>query len=84
DAEEPNPALGVRGYRTDWTTPGVLARQLEAIAAAAAESTADVWVMAPMIATVAEAARFRELVHAAGLPVSGVMVETPAAAMTAE
>ncbi|WP_249494298.1 phosphoenolpyruvate--protein phosphotransferase [Kocuria rhizophila] len=84
DAEEPNPALGVRGYRTDWTTPGVLARQLEAIAAAAAESTADVWVMAPMIATVAEAAHFRELVHAAGLPVSGVMVETPAAAMTAE
>ena len=84
DAQEPNPALGVRGYRTDWSTPGVLARQLEAIAAAAAESSADVRVMAPMIATVAEAAHFRELVHAAGLPVSGVMVETPAAAMTAE
>ena len=36
DATEPNPALGVRGYRTDSTTPGVLARQLAAIADAAA------------------------------------------------
>ena len=84
DAEEPNPALGVRGYRTDWTTPGVLARQLEAIAAAREGSGADVWVMAPMIATVSEAVRFQELAHEAGLPVCGVMVETPAAALTAE
>ncbi|MDN5632279.1 MULTISPECIES: phosphoenolpyruvate--protein phosphotransferase [Kocuria] len=84
DATEPNPALGVRGYRTDWTTPGVLERQLEAIAVAKQRSTADVWVMAPMIATVGEAARFHDLVVAAGLKVSGVMVETPAAAITAE
>src|SRR6185312_9742368 len=48
DTTEPNPALGVRGYRTDLTTPGVLARQLAAIADAAASSTAEVWVMAPM------------------------------------
>ena len=34
DSTEPNPALGVRGYRTDFTTPGVLERQLEAIALA--------------------------------------------------
>lgn len=84
DTTEPNPALGVRGYRTDWTTPGVLARQLEAIAAAADRCEAEIWVMAPMIATVDEAAHFAELVTAAGLRVSGVMVETPAAAITAE
>ncbi|RKQ34052.1 phosphoenolpyruvate--protein phosphotransferase [Kocuria tytonis] len=84
DATEPNPALGVRGYRTDWTTPGVLARQLEAVAAAERSSGAEVWVMAPMIATVPEAVRFRELATAAGLRVCGVMVETPAAAVTAE
>ncbi|MDO4919283.1 phosphoenolpyruvate--protein phosphotransferase [Kocuria sp.] len=84
DTTEPNPALGVRGYRTDWTTPGVLARQLEAVAAARDASGAQVWVMAPMIATVSEAARFRELTDAAGLEVCGVMVETPAAAVTAE
>ncbi|WP_139346874.1 putative PEP-binding protein, partial [Sinomonas mesophila] len=47
NTDEPNPALGVRGYRTDATTPGVLARQLAAIADAAAKNDAEVWVMAP-------------------------------------
>ena len=84
DTTEPNPALGVRGYRTDWTTPGVLERQLRAIAAAADQTEATVWVMAPMISTAGEAEHFAGLVHAAGLKVSGVMVETPAAAITAE
>ncbi|MFI2564982.1 phosphoenolpyruvate--protein phosphotransferase [Paenarthrobacter sp. NPDC018779] len=83
DATEPNPALGVRGYRTDFTTPGVLERQLEAIARAAAESEADVWVMAPMISTAAEAGRFASLCAAAGLKTPGVMVEVPSAALTA-
>lgn len=83
DATEPNPALGVRGYRTDFTTPGVLERQLEAIARAASESEADVWVMAPMISTAAEAARFASLCDAAGLQTPGVMVEVPSAALTA-
>ncbi|MFJ4169867.1 phosphoenolpyruvate--protein phosphotransferase [Paenarthrobacter sp. NPDC089714] len=83
DATEPNPALGVRGYRTDFTTPGVLERQLEAIARAASESEADVWVMAPMISTAAEAGRFASLCAAAGLKTPGVMVEVPSAALTA-
>jgi phosphotransferase system enzyme I (PtsI) len=84
DATEPNPALGVRGYRTDTTTPGVLQRQLAAIATAAAGSDADVWVMAPMISTPAEAADFAGLCSAAGLKTPGVMVEVPSAALTAE
>ncbi len=83
DATEPNPALGVRGYRTDLTTPGVLARQLAAIADAAASSSAEVWVMAPMVSTAAEAADFAALCTAAGLRVPGVMVEVPSAALTA-
>ena len=83
DATEPNPALGVRGYRTDFTTPGVLERQLEAIARAASESEADVWVMAPMISTAAEAGRFASLCAAAGIRTPGVMVEVPSAALTA-
>lgn len=82
DATEPNPALGVRGYRTDFTTPGVLERQLEAIAVATRESEADVWVMAPMISTPAEAARFASLCGAAGIKTPGVMVEVPSAALT--
>jgi phosphotransferase system enzyme I (PtsI) len=83
NTEEPNPALGVRGYRTDWTSPGVLARQLQAIAAAAAEHTAEVWVMAPMIATPDEAEHFTRLAREAGLATAGVMVEVPSAALTA-
>jgi len=82
DATEPNPSLGVRGYRTDWTSPGVLARQLAAIAAAAGGTSADVWVMAPMIATVDEAEHFAGMCAAAGLKTPGVMVEVPSAALT--
>ncbi|WP_427135480.1 phosphoenolpyruvate--protein phosphotransferase [Pseudarthrobacter sp. S9] len=84
DATEPNPALGVRGYRTDFTSPGVLERQLQAIALADKESEADVWVMAPMISTAEEAARFASLCAEAGIRTPGVMVEVPSAALTAE
>lgn len=84
DATEPNPALGVRGYRTDFTTPGVLERQLQAIALAEKESEADVWVMAPMISTAEEAAHFASMCEAAGIRNPGVMVEVPSAALTAE
>ncbi|WP_139146656.1 putative PEP-binding protein, partial [Arthrobacter sp. SW1] len=83
NSEEPNPALGVRGYRTDLTSPGVLERQLSAIAAAEAQHEAEVWVMAPMISTPDEAARFAGLATAAGLKTPGVMIEVPSAALTA-
>jgi len=84
DATEPNPALGVRGYRTDFTSPGVLDRQLQAIALAEKDSEADVWVMAPMISTAEEAAHFASMCTAAGITNPGVMVEVPSAALTAE
>ncbi|MGO4858282.1 phosphoenolpyruvate--protein phosphotransferase [Arthrobacter sp. 2MCAF14] len=83
NADEPNPALGVRGYRTDLTSPGVLERQLAAIAAAEINNQAEVWVMAPMISTAEEAAHFAALCSAAGLKTPGVMVEVPSAALTA-
>ncbi|MDN5823054.1 MAG: phosphoenolpyruvate--protein phosphotransferase [Micrococcaceae bacterium] len=83
DATEPNPALGVRGFRTDAGTPGVLARQLAAIAAAAAAHQAQVKVMAPMISTAQEATDFAALCAVAGLPDPGVMVEVPSAAVRA-
>lgn len=83
DGTEPNPALGVRGYRTDAAVPGVLARQLAAIAAAAHASDAEVWTMAPMVSTPAEAAAFAALCAEAGLRIPGVMVEVPSAALLA-
>lgn len=80
---EPNPALGVRGLRLARRHPRMLDDQLTAVATAAARHDAEVWVMAPMVSTPAEAADFAELAHAHGLAVAGTMVEVPAAALRA-
>jgi phosphotransferase system enzyme I (PtsI) len=80
---EPNPALGVRGLRTARRSPDVLTDQLRALALAQRATNAVVWVMAPMVATAAEAKWFTHLAHEAGLPVAGAMVEVPAAALRA-
>ncbi len=79
--DEPNPALGVRGLRTARRHPDVLDRQLRAIAEAAAAEEAEVWVMAPMVATPGEARDFVAACAAHGLDQAGVMVEVPAAAV---
>jgi phosphotransferase system enzyme I (PtsI) len=80
---EENPALGVRGLRLSFDNPGLLDRQIEGIALAAEKTGTQPWVMAPMVATVAEAAEFAERVRRHGLS-AGVMVETPSAALLAE
>jgi phosphoenolpyruvate-protein phosphotransferase (PTS system enzyme I) len=80
---EENPALGVRGLRLSFTNPGLLERQVEGIARAAERTGTTTWVMAPMVATVAEAADFAATVRAHGLQ-AGVMVETPSAALLAD
>ncbi|GHF05024.1 phosphoenolpyruvate-protein phosphotransferase [Amycolatopsis deserti] len=82
--DEPNPALGVRGLRLARRHRRMLDDQLTAIAAAREESTADVWVMAPMVSTPTEAADFARAARAHGLPVAGTMVEVPAAALRAD
>ena len=82
-ADEVNPALGIRGYRTAWRRPDLLETQLQAIATAADAEQAHVGVMAPMIATVDESADFAARCAAHGLHNVGVMIETPAAAITA-
>ncbi len=78
---EENPALGRRGIRLGMIRTDVLDTQLEALAAAYKATGADVRVMAPMIATQAEATWFAEKVRALGLPKVGVMIEVPAAAI---
>ncbi|GLY36701.1 phosphoenolpyruvate--protein phosphotransferase [Amycolatopsis sp. NBRC 101858] len=80
---EPNPALGVRGLRVAFDRPDVLDRQLSAIAAAAADTGVELSVMAPMVATAAEAAWFASRARAAGIARVGVMIEIPAAALCA-
>ncbi|APU18019.1 MULTISPECIES: putative PEP-binding protein [Actinoalloteichus] len=81
---EPNPALGVRGLRIGREEVGVLDRQLAAIAGAQADSGASVSVMAPMVATAEEADWFATRARAAGLNRVGVMIEVPAAVLTAQ
>jgi phosphotransferase system enzyme I (PtsI) len=81
--DQPNPALGVRGIRVARRHPQLLTDQLVAIARATRESSADVRVMAPMVATTAEAAWFASRARAAGITTVGVMVEVPAAALRA-
>jgi phosphoenolpyruvate-protein phosphotransferase (PTS system enzyme I) len=82
-AHEANPALGVRGLRVARRQPQLLTDQLTAIAEAATSCSADVWVMAPMVSTPAEAAEFAGQARAFGLPTVGAMVEVPAAALRA-
>jgi phosphoenolpyruvate-protein phosphotransferase (PTS system enzyme I) len=79
---EENPALGVRGLRLSFDNPDLLVRQLDGIAEAAHETGTETWVMAPMVATVAEAASFAQAVRERGLK-PGVMVEVPSAALLA-
>lgn len=78
---EENPALGRRGLRLGMIRTDVMDAQLEALAAAYAATGADVRVMAPMVATEAEAIWFASRVRALGLPKVGVMIEVPAAAI---
>jgi phosphotransferase system enzyme I (PtsI) len=82
--EEPNPALGVRGLRLAQANPALLDDQLRAIAEAAAHGEADVWVMAPMVATAQEAQAFAQAARRHGLARVGVMIEVPSAALKAQ
>lgn len=81
--EEANPALGVRGIRIAEGNPSLLEHQLAALAAAAKATGTEPWVMAPMIATAAEAKSFAAKARSHGLT-PGVMIEVPAAALLAD
>jgi phosphoenolpyruvate-protein phosphotransferase/dihydroxyacetone kinase phosphotransfer subunit len=85
---EANPFLGVRGIRLTLERPEILATQLRAILRVAAEH--PVKAMLPMVATLAEVRAARALLDeartATGIDAPlelGIMVEIPAAALTA-
>ncbi|MCS5732591.1 phosphoenolpyruvate--protein phosphotransferase [Herbiconiux daphne] len=84
DAPEENPALGLRGLRALRANEPILRDQLRALAAADAETDADVWVMAPMVSTVEETRYFTALARECGLKTAGVMVEVPSSALLAD
>ena len=90
---ESNPFLGVRGLRLSFARPEVFAVQLRALARAAAHG--EIRLMVPMVTLPQELSRVRELLEieiaalaaagtAVGRPIVGMMVEVPAAAITAD
>ena len=75
-ARRPRTAAVVRATRPSSTTSSTASRE------AAKRTGTETWVMAPMVATVAEARDFADEVRARGLK-AGVMVEIPSAALLA-
>jgi len=89
---EANPFLGVRGLRLSFARPEIFCVQLRALARAAAEGPVNV--MFPMVTVPAELTEARRMMldeiadlQRAGVPCAtprmGIMVEVPAAALTA-
>lgn len=67
-----------RGLQVLLANPDVLQTQLEALAEAhRLNPKTDLWVMAPMVLSVAEAEQFAELARGVGLKRVGVMIEVP-------
>lgn len=91
---EANPFLGVRGVRLSMQRPDLFQVQLRALLRAAFYG--DIWIMLPMVTTLADLAWGREQMReaaaalaAAGIehradPPLGMMIETPAAAVLAD
>lgn len=84
DAHEENPALGLRGLRALRVKEQILRDQLSALAAAQAATTADLWVMAPMVSDAEETEYFVSLGRELGLKTVGVMAEVPSLAVLAD
>ncbi|WP_432585755.1 phosphoenolpyruvate--protein phosphotransferase [Streptomyces sp. HD1123-B1] len=83
-ADEPNPALGIRGLRTLLDHPHILHTQLTALATAAEGLPVYLDVMAPMVADRTDAKAFADACHTAGLRAKyGAMIEIPSAALRA-
>ncbi len=91
--DESNPFLGLRGVRLSLITPEVLKQQLRALARAAA--LGPLKIMIPMVTVPEEVDAVRALLNAVlselaaegvahARPQIGMMVEVPAAALTAE
>ena len=88
--KEENPFLGFRAVRYCLQNKEQYSMQLRALIRANADTTGNLWIMVPMIATVAEFKEVKALVEKLaeelGMPVPkvGTMVETPAAFVMAD
>ncbi|WP_240607185.1 phosphoenolpyruvate--protein phosphotransferase [Cryobacterium aureum] len=81
---EENPALGLRGLRALRANEEVLRDQLTALAGAERATSAELWVMAPMVTDLVETRYFVDLARELGIRVAGVMAEIPSLALMAD
>ena len=88
EPHEHNPMLGYRGIRRSLDRPDVFAHELEAFSRLFEMGYDNVEIMFPLVNDADDVSRARELMEEAGIdPVKrtwGVMVETPASALTIE
>ena len=82
ELKETNPMLGHRGVRLAVTSPEVYQMQIDAIADARAEVSANVSIMVPQVITLQELLWVKKMVNDRGLKL-GVMMETVRACMRA-
>ncbi|MEQ8665082.1 MAG: phosphoenolpyruvate--protein phosphotransferase [Rhodospirillales bacterium] len=97
--EKATSALGMRGIRLSLHEPAVLETQMRAILRVAAEADRDhaVRILLPMVSTVGEVRRARDILNKAAaklkrrkvalpdpMPALGVMIEVPGAALAAD
>ena len=82
--EEEDSSLGVRGYRLITEHRSFIEGQLKALEAARLATGRELWVMAPMIATLSEAQDFCQLARSHGQYRVGIMIETPSIALVVE
>jgi phosphoenolpyruvate-protein phosphotransferase (PTS system enzyme I) len=84
DAQESNPALGLRGLRALRASEGILRDQLTALVNAQNETKSELWVMAPMVSDAEETDYFVTVGKELGLRTVGVTAEVPAMAILAD
>ncbi|MBL8056631.1 MAG: phosphoenolpyruvate--protein phosphotransferase [Anaerolineales bacterium] len=94
--QEPNPFLGWRAIRMIRERPDILEGQLRALLAAGGEAETDLRIMLPMVSSLGEITRAREILaqaqaslQAQGRPLParfqfGIMIEVPSAALLAD
>ncbi len=87
EPREDNPMLGWHGIRRSLDEPEILKAEFESIKRLHADGLTNVHIMLPFVISVDEFRRAREIAAEVGLPSElkiGIMIETPAAALSIE
>lgn len=87
EPKESNPMLGWHGIRRSLDEPELLKAEFEAVKRLYEEGLTNIHIMLPFVISVEEFRKAREIAREVNLPLEcklGIMIETPAAALTIE